>query len=422
MKKRIIETVRTLRLLNDDKEIGSNLFLWSFIKLFTGHQQLKQAAAALTYHTLFAIVPVTALMVGVAKIMGYGDAFREKVDILFAGQENIANGLLSFADSYLSNRDMNYWLGAIIGLVLLLYSVFSIFQTIDSSFNMLWNLKRHSLKKQIKVFLFVLLIPFAAIFLLAVWLSISSFFSDGLFHEINIFVLTTSIYIAALFVAYKFIPNTKVNWQHAAVAATFCGGVFAIMQYSGSLIMGMFSNYRNIYGDLASLMLFILWIYFSWTICLAGSRWNHLLQEGDRLDMENKFKGMSHNYRKFLAMLLIERIENETGNNRFTGYTMGTVMNRAYNMPPYITSHLIDELIQRGVIILDDDEQCRLNNRYRNQAIGRLSVMLEHAGPSNSTIEENLVIDGKAGKLRDFVVYGKDNGCSTELLTHFLDK
>ena len=110
-----------------------------------------------------------ALLVAVAKVLGYGDAFREQVDNFFAGQEGISQYLLSFADSYLSNAQMNYWLGAGVGLVLLIYSLFSIFQTIDSSFNSLWNLPAHSLKKQLEVFVFILMVPFVGIIALALW-------------------------------------------------------------------------------------------------------------------------------------------------------------------------------------------------------------------------------------------------------------
>ena len=136
-------------ILSDDKEIEGNLILWSFVKLFTSLEKLKQASAALTYHTLFAIVPIMAMLVAVAKLMGYGEMFRETVEGFFEGQEGIAATLLSFAESYLHNAQVNYLLGAGVGLVFLFYSLFSIFQTVDDSFNSLWNLKGHGLKKQL---------------------------------------------------------------------------------------------------------------------------------------------------------------------------------------------------------------------------------------------------------------------------------
>lgn len=390
MRNRIKKTAQKLRLLYKDREIGGNLVLWSFIKFLTGPDKVKQAAAALTYHTLFALVPVMAMMIAVANIMGYGDAFKEKVELFFVGQENIATELLKFVDTYLGNTDTNYLFGAILGMSFLLYSVFSIYQTIDASFNSLWELKEHSLKKQIKTFLLVLLIPFVSILLLAIWMSISSFFEGrGLFHEVNIFVLTTCTYIAVLFIAYKFIPNTKVNIRHAAIAATFCGIVFAIMQYSGSLILGLFGRYRNIYGNLASLMIFILWIYFSWTICLSGSRWNYLLQEGDRLDAENRFKRLSHNYHKFLTILTIAKCKEtakESESNTFTIQDIAGKMNATYGISLQAATKIIYTMERKGIITADENERYSLNKEFGQGGGMELVGILDRAG--NNSIDE----------------------------------
>ena len=395
MRNRIKTTAQKLKLLYEDREIGGNLVLWSFIKFLTGPNKVKQAAAALTYHTLFALVPVMAMMIAVANLMGYGQAFREKVEVFFAGQENIANELLKFVDMYLGNTDTNYLFGAIVGLAFLLYSVFSIFQTIDESFNSLWELKEHSFKKQIKVFLLVLLIPFVSILLLAIWMSIASFFDGkGLFHEVNIFMLTTCIYIAVLFIAYKFIPNTKVNIRHAAISATFCGIVFAIMQYSASLILGLFGNYKNIYGNLASLMIFILWIYFSWTICLAGSRWNYLLQEGNRLDAENKFKRLSHNYYKFLTMLAIAKcreMTKESESKTFTIKEIAAEMSATYGISVHAATKIMYTMERKGIIAADNNDRYSLCNEFMQDSETQLIDILDRAGNNDvKEIEQHL--------------------------------
>ena len=118
--------------------------------------------------------------------------------------------------------------GVQVGLVFLIYSLFSIFQTVDDSFNSLWNLKGHGLKKQLKVFVFILLVPFVGMILLAMWLSVSSYISSGgVIHKVNVFLVLTGIYVALMFLAYKFIPNTKVEVRYAARSAIACGIAFA---------------------------------------------------------------------------------------------------------------------------------------------------------------------------------------------------
>ena len=386
-------------ILSDDKEIEGNLILWSFVKLFTSLEKLKPASAAITYHTLFAIVPIMAMLVAVAKMMGYGEMFRETVEGFFEGQEGIAATLLSYAESYLYNAQVNYWLGAGVGLLFLIYSLFSIFQTVDDSFNSLWNLKGHSLKKQLKVFVFVLLVPFVAMILLALWLSVSSYISSGgVIHKVNVFFVMTGIYVALMFLAYKFIPNTKVDARYAARSAVACGVAFGLVQYFGFMVMGMFSSYRNIYGDMASLVLFILWIYFSWTICLAGSRWNYLLQEGKRLDEENRFKAISHNYRKFLILLLLARCEEEaekSDDSTFTAIDVASGMGERYNMPNHVAMDIIDELERKGILLENDKEKLMLDSAFQGRTVLSLLAKLDDAGNNNHAMQ--VTMDAHSG-------------------------
>ena len=118
----------------------------------------------------------------------------------------------------------------------------------------------------------------------------------------------------------------------------------------------MFNNYRNIYGDLATLIIFLLLIYFSWTICMAGSRWNYLLQRADKLVRENKFAGISNNYRKFMTMLtLINANKLDSLFGKFTQQDLVAVMNNRYNLPTHITLGIMEELCHKGVINEDED-------------------------------------------------------------------
>lgn len=378
--------------LDNDKDIDSNRNLWAFVKLCTSFGSLQQASAALTYHTLFAIVPVMALMVAVANILGYGEMFKEQVQIFFHGQDMISEKLLSFADSYLNNTQVSFWLGAGIGLVLLLYSVFSIFKTIDATFNTLWNLPGRDFKKLLGIFAIVLLIPFVAMILLAIWWTMSSYLKGSIIHEVNAFIFSVSAYIICLFGAYKLIPQAQVKAKYAAIAAVVCGLVFALMQYFSYTIISMFNNYRNIYGDLASLIIFLLLIYFSWTICMAGSRWNYLLQRADKLVRENKFAGISNNYRKFLCLMTLDKAEqlcSLTGKEVFDIEYISGVLNSAYDIPPHISEVFIKSMINRGIFIpIDNKNNYSIAPAYRHKKILELIKSFDKAGMNKDAIEE----------------------------------
>ena len=378
--------------LDNDRGIDDNRNLWAIVKLCTSFGKLQQASAALTYHTLFAVVPVMALMVAIAKILGYGDIFKEQVQEFFHGQDIISNNLLNFADSYLNNTQVSFWLGAGIGLVLLLYSVFSIFRTIDATFNALWNMPGRDLTQLLGIFAIVLLIPFIAIILLTIWWTMSSYLKGTIIHEINVFIFSVAAYFVCLFAAYKLIPRAEVKVKYAAVAAIVCSSVFALMQYFSYIILSMFTNYRNIYGDLASLIIFLLLIYFSWTLCMAGSRWNYFLQRADKLVRENKFSGISANYQKFLCLMILDKAEqlcSLTGKETFDIEYISGVINSAYDIPPHISSVFITSMINRGIFLsVDNHNKFRIAQEYRHRKISELIAIYDKAGINKEAIEE----------------------------------
>ncbi len=368
------------------RQMSRHRISWSLIKLVDCSGSLQLASAALTYHTLFAIVPVMALMTAIAKGLGYDEIFLEMVRNFLQGQEAISDGLISYADSYLSNTKVTMWLGVGIGLALLLYSVFSIFRTIDATFNMLWNEKPRNFKKQLKTFAFVLVLPFAIIMALALWWSLSSIFNDTIIKEINVLIVSVSTYILLLLAAYKLIPNTTVETKYAAFSAIACGLIFALMQYFSYYIISSF-NYRSIYGDLASLMIFVLLIYFSWTVCLAGSKWNYFLQNADKQEDENEYKGINNYYHKFLCMLIIERIEAvHPFSSHFDADALAANAQKEYALPAHLTQHIIQHLRHKRVIFGGKGETLYLSKRYCGRTVRQLLADLDNAGRNSDVI------------------------------------
>ncbi len=398
------------------RQMSKHRVSWSLIKLIDCFGSLQLASAALTYHTLFAIVPVMALMTAIAKGLGYDEMFIQSVRNFLQGQEAISDGLLLYADSYLNNTKVTMWLGIGIGLVLLLYSVFSIFSTIDTTFNMLWNEKPRSVKKRLKTFAFVLVLPFAVIMALALWWSVSSIINDTIVKEINILFISVATYILLLLAAYKLIPNTIVKTKYAAISAVVCGLIFAAMQYFSYAIISSF-NYRNIYGDMASLMIFVLLIYFSWTICLAGSKWNYFLQKADEQERENEYNSINHRYMKFLCMLIIERIESM---HPFTGHfdTEQLALNaeKEYGLPTHLTQSIIKHLRNKKVLFTGGNDTLRLSKRYSGLTVRELMQSLDYAGRNINVIERLKDVHGNTTLDKLWKVTNGETGDTDNLL------
>ena len=367
------------------REISKFRIIWSLMKLIESFSRLQLASAALTYHTVFAIVPIMSLMIAIAKGLGYDDLFIQQVQNLFQGQEIISESLLLYANSYLSNTKVTMWFGVGIGLILLLYSVFSIFSTIDATFNMLWNEKGRSFQKLLKTFTIVLVMPFIVVMALVLWWSVSSILGDSIIRELNIFIISVATYILTLFAAYKYIPKTKVKAKYAALSACVCGSIFALMQYFSYYIISSF-NYRNIYGDLASLMIFLLLIYFSWTVCLAGSKWNYFLQKVDEQEREDDYRSVNHHYHKFLCMLIIERIESmHPFSGSFNIDSLAENTEKEYALPAHMTVDIIKYLRDKKMIVGKGDT-LHLNKRYSERTVGQLLGDLDNAGRNSDAM------------------------------------
>ena len=368
------------------RQMSQYRITWSIIKLVESFSRLQQSSAALTYHTIFAIVPIMSLMIAIAKGLGYDELFVMQVQKLFQGQEIISESLLLYANSYLSNTKVTMWLGVGIGLLLLLYSVFSIFSTIDSTFNMLWNESGRSFKKLLKTFAIVLVMPFVVVLALVLWFSVSTIFNGTIVEEINILIVSVASYVLILFAAYKYIPKAKVKTRYAAISAGVCGSIFALMQYFSYYIISMF-NYGDIYGKLASLMIFLLLIYFTWTVCLAGSKWNYFLQKADEQERENEYKAVNHLYHKFLCILIIERIESlHPFSSRFTAAAIAENAEREYQLPAHLTLEIIKYLKAKRVLFGDRNDTLYMSKRFCGRTIGQILDELDTAGRNSDVI------------------------------------
>ena len=79
--------------------------------------------------------------------------------------------------------------------------------------------------------------------------------------------LTLSVFLAI----YRFVPNTKTFWRHVWLGAVVATVLFEVGQELFILYLERFANFDTVYGPLSSVMVFLLWIYFSSLILVLGA-------------------------------------------------------------------------------------------------------------------------------------------------------
>ena len=234
-------------------------------------------AAALTYTTLLSLIPVLAIMFMFFKAFG-GKMVEEKIkpmiyDFLASGA---GDTISEYIDSFLGSATVDA-LGSI-GAVFLLVAVYSILSSIERSFNMVWQMnKDRSPIEQLKTYLSIV---FIAPVLLIVSISLAGRLEfiiqagDNVWGGFSTFIIFQLLPFFLIIVMFMFIliimPNTKVKLKHAAVGAFIGALLYTILKAIFIHYTKKAGNYGVIYGSLAALPFFMLWIYSSWIIVLLS--------------------------------------------------------------------------------------------------------------------------------------------------------
>ncbi|HJE87469.1 YihY/virulence factor BrkB family protein [Rikenella microfusus] len=361
------------------KRVGLYNLLKSFILAIRNIRgaQLNIRAGALTYSTLLSIVPVLAVLFAIARGFGFQNIVQSELFRYFAGQEDLLRKAMGFIDQSIEYAKGGVFLG--VGIVLLLYTVFSLLSKIESNFNDIWQIRRG--RPYVRQFTdYLALVVITPVFLICnAGFSILLSTAAGQEHILGwaIAPIAKSIpYLITilLFVfLYMYVPNTKVRFGSALFAGLFTGIAFQIFQmlYIGGQIW--ISKYNAIYGSFAALPLLLLWLQLSWFICLFGAELAFAHQNVSKFDFEQETKNISRRYRDFTLLtvmyLIVKRFE--TGE---TPYTADAISER-YRIPTQLTSDTLDTLLKIGLVAETPAEDDKVVPAYiPARDIGRLSV------------------------------------------------
>ena len=240
-------------------------------------ERMSMRAAALTYSLLLAIVPVLAIVFAVAKGFGLAEFLEQRIMAAFAQQPGVGETLMEFVGRYLERSSGGLVLG--LGIVLLLWSVFSLADTVEEAFNQIWRVRTgRGLARKMSDYT-------AAAFMLPVFLVLSSglsifltSFADAfpdvkfLHSGMRVVLELTPYLLMAIFCTsvFLFVPNAKVRFRSAVAAGIPVGIVMQVLMYLYIDSQVLISSYSAIYGSFAALPLLMLWIRIAWDVMLFG--------------------------------------------------------------------------------------------------------------------------------------------------------
>lgn len=246
----------------------------TFNKFITDRCSTK--AAALTYYSLLAVVPLLATLFGVSKGFGLDQVLEDILQKRFAEHREFLDQIITFSIQTLENTKGSWIAG--IGALILFWTLIKVFSHLERIVNQIWQV--HKLRPLIKRYSDYLSLVLLCPFLLIATSSFNIFLAKSqTLANLYILPLVPYFIISILFVLlFIFLPNCKVHFKPALIAGSLTGFFFQALQKTFLFSQIYVTNLGPIYGSFAALPLFIVWLNISWIIFLFGSQLSFILQ------------------------------------------------------------------------------------------------------------------------------------------------
>ncbi len=272
-------------------------------------ERCAEKAAALTYSTLLALVPLLAIMFALLKGLGVHNTLEPLLlKYLASGSDEVVTRVLN----YINNTNVGS-LGAV-GLITLLLTVLFLLSNVEKAFNSLWHVREN--RSWFRRFAdYFSVISFGPLFLLAA-ISMSSSLRSQTFVQwilkqpflgeaviVGLEVTPFLVIWAAFIFLYLFMPNTRVRFSSAAIGGITAGTLWLVTQWGYVSFQIGVGKYNAIYGTMAALPVFMIWLYIGWMIALAGGALSRAWQGRETLTLEHKEQVTNWHPLQVLALL-----------------------------------------------------------------------------------------------------------------------
>jgi membrane protein len=312
-------------------------------------------AAALTYTTVFALIPTLAVTFSLFHAFGGLKGLEEKIrplilKVLVPGAQE---KLIGTIDTLIERLNAGA-IGAV-GTVLIFLAAIFLLGQLEMILNEIWGLKKH------RPFFYRFALYWTAITfgppLLALSIGIPatlrSYRAVGWLENyinVDLFTFLPYLFIWSAFTGiYTFMPNTKVRFISAAVGGIVGGTIWQVAGFGFTLYTSKILVYSKIYGSLGIIPLFFLWLFISWSIFLLGAELSFTFQNFTLLRNGLKVHSPSYKEQEYLSL----RILLVVGKNFLTDKRPPTLreITEQLQLPLNLSKELIASLVDCNLLI-----------------------------------------------------------------------
>lgn len=255
----------------------------------------SRLAAALAYYTLFSLAPMLVIAIAIAGlIFGQREAVQEQVLSQIQGLVGEEGRILIAGLLESASKPAQGIVATIIGLVTLIFGALGLFNELHNSLNIIWDVKEEETKnfwETVKRVVFARFLSFTMILGIGFMLLVSLVISAGIsalgnwigglfpFHELILqiinLVVSTGIITVLFALIFKFLPDAEIAWRDVWLGAFVTAVLFSI----GKTLIGLYlgsSAVASAFGAAGSLVLLLLWAYYSGQILLFGAEFTQV--------------------------------------------------------------------------------------------------------------------------------------------------
>lgn len=230
------------------------------------------SAATLAYATLFAAVPLAAVVFGVVSMFPFYENWVEDMTRFVFDNfvPNAADSVSGFLSEAAGNARALSGVGAITVLVTALLTL----SRIEDTFNRIWRVSvpRRPLSRLLIYWAAMTLLPLLAVasFAVSSYLASLPLLGDETSRGGLLRMLPVALELTAFTLAYRLIPNRTVVTWHALLAGVLATVLFELAKWGFALYLTR-ANYQALYGAIAVIPIFLIWLYVSWVVVLLGA-------------------------------------------------------------------------------------------------------------------------------------------------------
>jgi len=279
------------------------------------NDKVQMHASALTFYSLLAIIPLGAIAFAIAKGFSLDENLEQLITSKLNAHQEVLNWLLKNARNAIQETRGGYIAG--VGVIVLFWSVMSLLNRIESSFNYIWQVKSSRLwYRKFTDYLAIMLI--APVFII-ISSSIKVFVGTELveymikapiidvFKPLISFLVKSVPYIISWIVLtslFIIMPNAKVKLVPALISGIVAGTILQLLQWVYVDLQFGITKLSAIYGSFAAVPLLILLLQSSWIVVLLGAELSFANQNFSHYELESVSLNIS-NYQKRAVMIMI---------------------------------------------------------------------------------------------------------------------